>query len=472
MNGAAAPENQRMENQRTGGQQTEGQRTEDQRAVVEFLSRPESYGLVAGPVERVETHCSIVFLADGFAYKLKRAIRYADLDYTTRAARRAACAAELVLNRRTAPDLYLGVRAIARLPDGRLGFDGAGPALEHVVVMRRFAQSCLFDSLAARRALTPELMASLGEALARFHRTAEVTPGHGGAAALRRVIGANARELARHAPPLDPAMIEEAGCRALAALARLAPLIERRRAEGPGGGKVRRCHGDLRLANIVLDGGRPLLFDGIEFSDEIACIDILYDLAFLLMDLWLRERSDLANLVFNAYLDRLAAEGLAETEGLAALPLFLSLRAATRSYGLAGSAGRKADPRERARLSEAARRHLAAAVAFLDPASPQLLAVAAEMPAAGGPAPARLAAATPLAATPLAATLAPLIPPPPGARILHPAAASAPPWREAHALRAAGCSVLVEGADLSADLSAARRTLATADGIGNRRGPG
>ncbi len=107
--------------------------------VIDFLSHPASYGLHDGEVERIETHCSIVFLAADRAYKLKRAIRYASLDYTTRELRQAACEAELVLNRRTAPELYLGVRSINRGANGALAFDGAGAALDHVVVMRRFA---------------------------------------------------------------------------------------------------------------------------------------------------------------------------------------------------------------------------------------------------------------------------------------------------------------------------------------------
>ena len=125
---------------------------------------------------------------------------------------------------------------------------------------------------------------------------------------------------------------------------------------------MRRCHGDLRLANICLYAGRPTLFDCIEFSDEIGCIDVLYDLAFLLMDLQLRGRGDLGNVVFNAYLD-LAPE----TDGLRALPLFLALRAATRSYALAGSAGRRTDPQEAARLLAFARRHIDAGIEFLAP---------------------------------------------------------------------------------------------------------
>ena len=411
----------------------------DQRQVIDFLSRPAAYSLAcslacspgAAPVERVDTHCSIVFLAGDFAYKLKRAIRYADLDYTTRERRRKACEAELVLNRRTAPDLYLAVRAIRRDASGELAFDGAGPALDHVVVMRRFAEENLFEHLAERFALTPERMIALGAAVARLHLMAEITPEHGGAEAIRRVIAGNRRELARVQPALDGARPDGAPLcaaehRVRRELARQTPLLERRRASG----KVRRCHGDLRLANIVLVAGRPLLFDCIEFSDEIACIDVLYDLAFLLMDLLLRDRSDLAGLVFNAYLDRQP-----ETDGLAALPLFLSLRAATRSYGLAGSAGRKGNPREAARLLAAARRHLDAAAAFLDPEPARLIALG------GG--------ACGEARSDLAASLAGLVPPPPGARIVHIGPSEAAAWEEAGSALAAGCSVLAEGAFLS-----------------------
>lgn len=398
----------------------------DQREAIDFLSRPASYSLGLASVERVDTHCSIVFLAGDFAYKLKRAISYADLDYTTRERRRKACEAELVLNRRTAPDLYLAVRAIRRDASGALAFDGAGPALEHVVVMRRFAEENLFEHLAERFALTPERMIALGAAVARLHLMAEITPEHGGAEAVRRVIAGNRRELARVQTALDGAEPGAAEQRVRDELARQTPLLERRRA----GGKVRRCHGDLRLANIVLAGGRPLLFDCVEFSDEIACIDVLYDLAFLLMDLLLRDRSDLASLVFNAYLDRRP-----ETEGLAALPLFLSLRAATRSYGLAGSAGRKESPREAARLLASARRHLDASAAFLDPEPARLIALGGGV---CGEARARLAV-----------FLAGLVPPPPGARIVHIGPSEAAAWEEAGTALAAGCSVLAEGAFLS-----------------------
>ena len=238
---------------------------DDQDAVIDFLSRPESYGLSETKVERIKTYCSIVFLEADRAYKLKRAIRYASLDYTTQASRLSACQAELVLNRRTAPELYLGVRSINRDERGALAFDGPGTALDYVVVMRRFAQTDLFDHMADSGRLTPELMHALGEAVGRLHVTAEPTPSCGGSDAIRSVIADNDRELAKVAAELDGAAVGTLSSCSRRTLNGLVGLLDQRRADG----KVRRGHGDLRLANICLYGGRPTLFDCIEFSDEI-----------------------------------------------------------------------------------------------------------------------------------------------------------------------------------------------------------
>jgi hypothetical protein len=390
-----------------------------QDAVIAFLSRPASYGLPNDPVERIETHCSIVFLVADRAYKMKRAIRYASLDYTTGEARRAACEAELVLNRRTAPGLYLQVQSINRDAEGALAFDGPGPALDHVVVMRRFAQADLLDNMADRGALTRDLMRALGQAIARLHATAAPTPGFGGSAAMGRAIVDNERELARVASALDGVAVDALGDRVRAALAANAALLDRRRAEG----KVRRGHGDLRLANICLHGGQPTLFDCIEFSDEIGCVDVLYDLAFLLMDLLLRDRGDLANAAFNAYLDMAP-----ETDGLRALPLFLALRTATRSYAVAGSAERRTNPREVARLLAHARRHINAGINFLSPETAHFVALGGDVAGRSD----------------LAAALAGLIPLVPGARLLHLTSSDAPAWREAEGVLMAGHSVLAE----------------------------
>jgi len=393
---------------------------DDQAAVIEFLSSPASYG-VASAVQRIDTHCSIVFLVEDRAYKLKRAIRYAALDYTTRELRQAACAAELWLNRRTAPDLYLGVRSVTYDRRGHLTFDGTGAALDQVVVMRRFDQSDLFDRMALTRRLTLPLMRALGEAVADLHRIAERTPRHGGAEAIRRVIADNEVELAKVAEELDGAAVGTLGGHARAWLDRLAAVLDARRDEG----KVRRCHGDLRLANICLYRGRPTLFDCIEFSDEIGCIDVLYDLAFLLMDLLLDDHGDLANAVFNAYLDHAP-----ETAGLRVLPLFLALRAATRSYALAGAAARRADPEEATRLLALAHRHIDAGTEFLAPPAPALIVL-------GG--------ADQRARSELAVAVAGAVAPAPGARILHCDLSADADWQSVHDILSAGCSVLVEG---------------------------
>lgn len=306
-----------------------------QQEVIEFLSRAESYGCLGDTVERIDTHGSLIFLCGEQVYKLKREIAYASLDFLTLQKRERACHAELLLNRRTAPGIYLEVRSITRDCDGRLAFDGEGEVLDWVVVMRRFPQAALFERMALAGKLTPALMHALGVEVARFHASAERMPDFGGSAGIRRSIETNHHELCRHGSLLDGRTVQALYHDQLALLDQLSAELDRRRREG----YVRRCHGDMRLANICLFEGRPTLFDGIEFSDEIACIDVLHDLAFALMDLQHHRLGDLAPLALRAYLDESG-----EAEDCLPLPLFLSVRAATRCFTLASSAQRQTTP--------------------------------------------------------------------------------------------------------------------------------
>src|SRR6185437_8025164 len=162
--------------------------------ITDFLSTGGSYGLRDHPVERIETHCSIVFLIGDNAYKLKRPIAFSVLDYTSAERREAACRRELELNRRTAPDLYLGIRAIRRGKDGKLTFEDKGPVVDWVVVMRRFEQSDLFNRLADENRLMPNLVRELAGEVARFHAAAQVTTAFGGAHGLCRAIEHNRRD--------------------------------------------------------------------------------------------------------------------------------------------------------------------------------------------------------------------------------------------------------------------------------------
>ncbi len=326
-----------------------------QRETVAFLANPASYGDGREAVTQVATHCSIVFLVGEQAYKLKRAIRFGLADYTTRALRARACRAELVLNRRTAPELYRDVRAIVRGADGRLRFGGPGEPVDSVVVMRRFAQADQFDRMAEEGRLSLELLRALGHLVARFHLAVPPRSGFGGAHGLRAAVEENHRELLRVAEPLRASALPVLRGRTLAALSTLAPVLDRRR----DAGEVRRGHGDLRLANICLFQGRITLFDCLEFDETLGTVDRLYDLAFLLMDLHMRA-ARLAAPVWASYREIAADSGAHEVLGL-----FLSIRAATRCYALAGKAMRATSPDPAARLMADARRHLAATHCFL-----------------------------------------------------------------------------------------------------------
>jgi uncharacterized protein len=340
---------------------------EDQRETIAFLGRPSSYGPEIERVERIDTHVSHLFLAGGYAYKLKRAVRLPYLDFSTVEQRREACAAELELNRRTAPSLYLNLRRIARGADGRVGFIDDAPAVDWIVMMRRFDQELLFDALARKGLLDGPLIDALADRIAEFHATAEERPSCGGAAALAEIAETNHQVLARvPGGVFDPARVEAVLQRWRVALAATAELIDARKAAG----KVRRCHGDLHLRNICLLDGRPTLFDCLEFSEPLASIDILYDLAFLLMDLEHRGLGGFANRVLNRYIDRSQ-----EDDGLAALPLFLSLRAGIRAHVTATALASQADPDGAAAMAEEARQYLDLALTSLEPKPARLIAI-------------------------------------------------------------------------------------------------
>ncbi|MFP5379465.1 MAG: hypothetical protein ACLGHP_06900, partial [Vicinamibacteria bacterium] len=318
---------------------------EDQGDVIDWLASPATHG--GARVERIDTHAAHVFLTGARAYKVKRAVRYDYLDFSTLERRRAACEAECLLNRRTAPSLYRRVLPVTREADGALALAGEGDPVEWALEMTRFPQDSLFDRLAAAGRLDASLMPALATAIATFHREAEVRRDHGGRDGMAWVVDGNAAGFAEFGGDVFPAGAAERLTEAArAALERHGDRLEARREAG----FVRHCHGDLHLRNIVLLDGAPTLFDGVEFSDAIACIDVLYDLAFLLMDLEHRGLPTHANLVLNRYL--VDTDG---AEGLALLPLFLSCRAAVRAKTSATAARLASAPEERAQAEARAR---------------------------------------------------------------------------------------------------------------------
>ena len=332
----------------------------DQAQALDFLSRGESFGLVDETPRRIDTHISIVFLVGDRVFKMKRALKLSFLDYSALAERERLCRAEFDLNRRTAPALYRAVRRLTRAPDGGIEWDGGGPLIEPVLEMARFGDDALFDHLATAGKLTPAQMVQLGDIIAEFHASTEITPGFGGSAGIASVIADDHANLRSGCPPLDRDEVDALRRAEESALARQATLLDARQ----GQGKVRRCHGDLHLRNICLFEGKPTLFDCIEFSDEIACIDTLFDLAFLLMDLEHRGLRGLGNILFNRYFDRSG-----EVAGLAALPLFLSVRAGIRAKVAVAALKVQKDAAEQARA------YLDLAARLLQPAPPRLVAI-------------------------------------------------------------------------------------------------
>ncbi len=233
--------------------------------------------------------------------------------------------------------------------------------------MRRFDQELLLDRIAEAGKLSAPLLLALAAHIAEFHDHAEPCPQQGGAAAMIEVAATNigilrdCRSAGFPAQPID-ALHE----RIRGELARAGSRLDRRRA----GGKVRRCHGDLHLRNICVVDGQPVLFDCIEFSEAIASVDVLYDLAFLLMDLDHRGHRDLANLVLNRYLDLTA-----EDDGLAALPAFLALRAVIRAHVRATMAEQGWGSGDRTGAFAEAHRYVDEAAAMLRHAPARLVAI-------------------------------------------------------------------------------------------------
>jgi aminoglycoside phosphotransferase family enzyme/predicted kinase len=304
--------------------------------------------LGAGSERTIDTACAHVFLSRERALKVKRHDDLGYIDFSTAERRLWALERELAFNREAAPDIYRAVRRITREADGSLAVDGAGETVDHLLEMRRFDERQVLS--AQPEAIDGALAETLGRTIARFHAAAPLRP-EGGLTALSWTIGSNAR-LLRGIAALDQARVEVLLAATEAELERHAGLLAHRSATG----YARRCHGDLHLGNILLEDGRPVLFDCIEFSDLLSDLDVLYDLAFLIMDLDFRERRDAGVRALSAYLDE-AGRSFPEDHwaGMAAFPLMLSVRAGVRAHVSAHSG----DPAGARAYVEAGIRHLA-----------------------------------------------------------------------------------------------------------------
>ncbi len=325
------------------------------------LRNPACYPHAVRRIEIIETHISWVILTGSYAYKIKKPVNLGFLDFTTLAARRHYCDEEVRLNRRLAPDMYLGAIAITGSPQQPV-IGGNGPGIEYAVKMREFPQSALLDGALARGEVNTATIQALGHRIAAFH-----------AALAPAATTAQAAAAAALAPALDnfrlmlPLLDAPADVAALQAVrdwtlrehqARTSPFGQR----GPAG-RMRECHGDLHLGNIALIDGAATPFDCIEFNPALRWMDVISEVAFLVMDLEAHGRRDLAYVFLNSYL-----EAGGDYAGVAVLPFYLVYRAVVRAkIGLIRAAQCNAASRPNQRALHAYPHYLALAASYIKP---------------------------------------------------------------------------------------------------------
>ncbi|MCO6442160.1 MAG: hypothetical protein J5I81_14030 [Nitrococcus mobilis] len=265
---------------------------ERQRRMVDALQRTLSQGS-AEPVEVMETHLSWLLLSADQVIKLKKALHYSYLDYSTVEARYGQCQTEVRLNRRLAPDVYLAVSSVMRDERGVLTLDGPGTAVEYVVRMRRLAETQNFDRLLQQRKLTPEAVDSLATTLARFH---EKLPGLALDPAryvegLHRRISEDTNTLAERGYRLDRNLVK----RIAAALHGIAHDLGHTLRERVGAGRIVEGHGDLRPEHVYF-APQPVVIDCLEFNRGLRTLDAIDEISLLAMECdrcganWVRKR--------------------------------------------------------------------------------------------------------------------------------------------------------------------------------------
>jgi aminoglycoside phosphotransferase family enzyme/predicted kinase len=341
-------------------------KADPQEDVWRFLADPATHGGLEA--RRIDTHAASVFLAGERALKVKRAVRFPFLDYSTLDRRKAACEAELAVNRPFAPDIYLRTVAITREPDGRLALDGSGTDVEWAVEMRRFDEDATLDRIAERGGIDDALADALGRAAAAAHEAAPVVEAAPWVAALADFIEQNDAAFREQRDLFPPEAVDALRQRCRSSFERVRSLLLARGELG----RIRRGHGDLHLGNIALIDGKPVLFDAIEFDPMIAAGDVLYDLAFLLMDLIERGLSAQANVVFNRYLTQAGCDD--DLDGLSALPLYLAVRAAIRAKVTAARL-KFAEQAQQPGIRKTARTYFDLANRLIAPPPPRLIAV-------------------------------------------------------------------------------------------------
>ena len=278
-----------------------------QKQVVEALMKPEAYEEDPGKIELVQTHISYVFLTKNFAYKVKKAVDFGFVDFTTLEKRRFFCERELQLNKRLCEELYLEVVPINKADSIKI--KGEGETVEYAVKMRRMPQERMLSKLFERNEVDDNLIDRIARIIADFHSKAETNAKISEFGSLA-MIDTNWKEnfdqteefVGKTITKEDFELVRE---RIRDFMVRYSSVFEKRIAEG----RIRDCHGDIHSGNIFV-ADRVYIFDAIEFNDRFRYSDVASDLAFLAMDLDFKERNDLSNFLAEKYIEYSGDQGV------------------------------------------------------------------------------------------------------------------------------------------------------------------
>ncbi len=334
-----------------------------QNRLITQMRQPAFYPHPTAPqITLLQTHISFVLLTGTYAYKVKKALKLDFLDYSTLEQRERFCREELRLNRRGAPEIYLDVLPIT-LDGEALALNGQGKPVDYVVKMRQFPQECLMNNLLANGGVGTRLADLLGRAVAQYHKTAPVSVpanGFGDMAHVTKLLDDNLVELQRWAgdcPTADQ-------LRQIEQFARQFLQLHREAITGRANhGFIRECHGDLHLRNICFWQDRLEFFDCIEFDDNLRNVDVMYDIAFALIDFDIAGRLDLRSAFLNAYLEQTG-----DWEGLRVLPYYLCRQAVVRGKVQSLQAGElPTGSAEAEQAQSSARRYFSLACRYAQP---------------------------------------------------------------------------------------------------------
>ena len=327
-------------------------------------------------IRLIETHGATVFLGKQFAIKVKKPVHFDHMDYSTPEKRLHHSKAELSRNKRTAEDMYIGLYPVYLSKRGTINTDGDGDIQCHFIKMHRFPDGNQLDQIAAKGKLDEEMCIQLTDDLSHFHKSAEIISDLNSVPDFKTVIDQNFLQFRNFCPDiLDKEEVEAFLTDIHTANEQLRPLWQERVRNG----FFRMGHGDLHLQNICVFNGKARIFDAIEYQDDFAISDILYDLSFLLMDLEDKDQSRAATIILNEYVAEMGwlEESQTHLKPLNLLPFFLSLRAGIRCHVAANRSLQCQDENETSEFVKKAQNLFQKAKSYLQPSSPSLLAIGA-----------------------------------------------------------------------------------------------